>query len=183
MLDEIIVKHCAPTLAGLKTGNLFAYEYENNKELDVELHKWNYILNEKGIFIVSIRRKNGRALIYVYRRKQLERELSRKEIIEFLFENGYISESMESCLYCLAKRLEADGAFPHEIGVFLGYPLADIKAFIENKGANCKCTGCWKVYTDEHEARKTFEKYKKCTDVYCNKIAEGIDITRLTIAV
>ena len=26
-------------------------------------------------------------------------------------------------------------------------------------------------------------KYKKCMDIYCNKIAEGIDITRFTVAV
>ena len=41
--------------------------------------------------------------------------------------------------------------FPHEIGIFLGYPLADVAGFIRNKGRNCKCIGTWKVYGDAFE--------------------------------
>ena len=74
------------------------------------------------------------------------------------------------------------GQFPHEIGVFLDYPLADVKGFIENGGKNCKCCGCWKVYCDECGAKKTFSKYKKCREVYCRLWKSGCkSISQLTV--
>ena len=82
----------------------------------------------------------------------------------------------------LSLRLRENSEFPHEIGLFLGYPLADVKGFIENKGRNCKCSGCWKVYEDEEKAQKLFIKYRKCTDIYCQKLKEGTSILRLTVA-
>ena len=33
MSEEQVVRNCAPTLAGLKTGNLFACPYENREDL------------------------------------------------------------------------------------------------------------------------------------------------------
>ena len=33
MSEKHIVQNCAPTLAGLKTGNIFQYPYENKQEL------------------------------------------------------------------------------------------------------------------------------------------------------
>ena len=56
--------------------------------------------------------------------------------------------------------------FPHEIGIFLGYPLADVTGFINNKGRNCKCIGTWKVYGDASSASKAFARFNKCSDVY-----------------
>lgn len=56
--------------------------------------------------------------------------------------------------------------FPHEIGIFLDYPLQDVKGFIENKGKNSKYNGLWKVYGDKDASMKLFEKYRKCISVY-----------------
>ena len=52
-----------------------------------------------------------------------------------------------------ASTLSGSCAFPHEIGLFLGYPFEDVMGFIENKGENYLCSGCWKVYSCEQDAR------------------------------
>lgn len=70
--------------------------------------------------------------------------------------------------------------FPHEIGVFLGYPLKDVVGFIQNKGKNCKCCGCWKVYSDECEARKKFARYEKCKTIYMSMFQRGKSVLQLT---
>jgi len=83
------------------------------------------------------------------------------------------------------KDLDARGrtfCFPHEIGVFLGYPLEDVLGFIENGGRNCLSCGCWKVYSNECEALKAFERYEKCRAVYQRLFASGCPLTRLTVA-
>ena len=33
MPDEMIIRHCAPTLAGMKTGNMFTYHFKDSSEL------------------------------------------------------------------------------------------------------------------------------------------------------
>ena len=74
------------------------------------------------------------------------------------------------------------GDFPHEVGLFLSYPPEDVKGFIENRAANAKCTGVWKVYGDERQARQTFAKYKKCTQVYCERWQSGSGLDKLAVA-
>ena len=39
--------------------------------------------------------------------------------------------------------------------------VEDVIAFIENKGKNCLCCGCWKCYTNACAAQKAFDKARK----------------------
>lgn len=80
------------------------------------------------------------------------------------------------------KSLSEGREFPHEIGLFLGYPIEDVKGFIENKAECAKCVGCWKVYGDEEKAQKAFDKYKKCERVYRQQWSNGRPLVKLTVA-
>ena len=84
------------------------------------------------------------------------------------------------CVTRLMKLLREGGEFPHEIGLFLGYPPEDVEGFIENSH-ECKMSGFWKVYGDVHSAELLFEKYKKCMKVYCEQWKNGKTIERLTV--
>ena len=83
----------------------------------------------------------------------------------------------------LAGKLQGNCEFPHEIGLFLGYPPEDVKGFIENHAKNYKFTGYWKVYGDEAEAKKLFDRYRKCTQLYTRLWHGGRTVERLTVAV
>lgn len=140
-------------------------------------------MSEKGIELILLRKRDNRALIYVCRRKKLCEDLSKDGVAEFLREFGYCSTDADYSINRLKTRISESFDFPHEIGVFLGYPLDDVKGFIENAGANSKCTGCWKVYCNECEAVKIFEKYKKCREVYSRLWHSGArNILELTVA-
>ncbi|MFI3326935.1 MAG: DUF3793 family protein [Clostridia bacterium] len=182
MSIEMLVKHCAPTLAGMKVGNLVSYSFDDIQNFKSDINKRNKLLNVKGIYFVVLKIKGNTSLVYVYRKSQLEEILKNEEVRQFLKEKGYESFDIESCFDVLKIHL-INKDFPHEIGVFLGYPLEDIKAFIKYKGMNYKVVGCWKSYTDEDQAKKIFAKYKKCTQVYCDRYAKGFDITRLALCV
>ena len=86
------------------------------------------------------------------------------------------------CLRRLFERLRTSEAFPHEIGLFLGYPPEDVEGFIAQRTC-AKCVGCWKVYGDVERAQRLFARYAHCTDIYLRKFAQGRDIERLTVAV
>ena len=110
------------------------------------------------------------------------RDLRHGTAERILKERGYCTDTSEKCVVQLIRRLCEYEEFPHEIGLFLGYPPEDVCGFIENKAGGCKCAGCWKVYGDADAARKTFAKYKKCSGVYAALYANGTSIERLTVA-
>jgi len=166
MLDKMLVEYCAPTLSSLKTANMFSYEFSSNCELESTVQTWNSKLGKKGISLHILHRHTQRAVIYVCRNSKLACDLSNRSIQKFLAQFGYTDFTPESCIRLLKERFAQAHAFPHEIGLFLGYPLADVVGFIENTGQNYICMGCWKVYCNECEAIKLFEMYKKCRDVY-----------------
>ncbi len=181
MSEHLLVTHCSPTLAGMKTGNLFNCKCCCSKQLNTVVSEWNRMLNPKGVYIKVLRFEKEHALVYVYRKTKLENEINCSEIKEFLKSQGYECGCLERMLDMLSERLRTGSDFPHEIGVFLGYPFDDVKGFIENRGKNFKSVGTWKVYGNECTAKKTFSKYKKCTDVYCKRFKEGSDLLRLTV--
>lgn len=182
MSEALLVQHCSPTLAGIKTGNLISCPFANKKEMMECVRCWNRRFTKKGLRVLPMRFQNGRALIYVYRPARLAKDLQDDMAEQLLQERGYCTETSERCVVHLIKRLCEYEEFPHEIGLFLGYPPEDVYGFIENKADSCKCVGCWKVYGDAQSAQKTFAKYKKCTNVYCAQYAKGKSIERLTVA-
>lgn len=181
MTVDLIIRHCSPTLAGLKVGNLFSFRFESQRQLYREMHQRNKKLNSKGIYFEVLRKCDSCALVYVYRKNQLIQELNRYEVKEFMRSYGYTGGELESYIQTLKEHLKYE-QFPHEIGLFLGYPLYDVKCFIKNKGYNSKLVGVWKVYGDEHEAEKTFARFRKCSLIYSKKLSQGFDITQLTVA-
>lgn len=182
MVEKKMIEHCAPALAGLKTANMFNYKFSSINTLLEELHEINRKLNRKGVFAEVLKIKESRALIYVYRKKRLEADLQKEGVEKLLRQYGYQNCELEYCLTQLKKRLAEYDCFPHEIGVFLDYPLADVIGFIEHGGKNCKCCGVWKVYSNECETQALFARYKKCTEVYLKVFAKGRTLTQLTVA-
>ncbi len=182
MIEKFLVAHCSPTLANLKTANLFNFRYVSEDKLNYQIEKWNGELNPKGVTIAVLRIKSGDALIYVYREGKLEADLKRDGVEDFLTKMGYDDFTVNSAIQKLSNRFSFNDEFPHEIGLFLGYPLGDVKGFVENKGRASKCAGCWKVYDNECKTVKLFEKFKKCRAIYWRLFQNGTSITRLTVA-
>ena len=140
MSEENVVRLCAPTLAGIKTGSLFPCPYECRETLLTEIRRYNQVLVPKGT-------------------------------------------GSEQCLMQLIERLRAYDEFPHEIGLFLSYPPEDVKGFIEHHAADFKYAGLWKVYGDEQRARDLFAKYRRCTEIYCERLHAGLSIAQLAVNV
>ena len=178
MIRKALVEYCAPTLAGIKTGNIFSVRNDHT-DVNGEIRELNGILVSRGLRLVPMRNTGNRTLIYLYRPKRLRRDLGNPGAIEILKEKGYSCGNSDGCLAELVRHLKSDDDFPHEIGLFLGYPPSDVKGFMEDPCKGVKCIGYWKVYSNECEARKTFEKYKKCTAIYhkesqCGKPLEAL---------
>ena len=180
-MEELIVRHCAPTLAGMKAGSLFGYRFASHSSLLQEVSRCQELLKGKGITLSVVQIQNHRALIYVYRPNLLRNHWQCPEVRSFMERYGYHTANPEQAIQILTRRLQTQVGFPHEIGLFLGYPFADVQGFIQNKGKNCKCCGCWKVYCNEQQAKQQFERFAKCTQVYCKCFLEGTPISKLAV--
>ncbi|MCR5214423.1 MAG: DUF3793 family protein [Eubacterium sp.] len=184
MSDEMIIEYCSPTLAGIKTGNLFSCEYSDYSLLVKDLRRVNSIFINKGIKAIPIGCLNHRALIYIYRPSFLEKDLCDKDASILLKELGYDVENSMSCIKCLSNKLKgikSNKEFPHEIGLFLGYPFEDVKGFIDHQGECSKCIGCWKVYGDVPKAEDIFNRYKRCTKDYVSRFKMGMTLDQLAV--
>lgn len=186
--ETVMLEQCSPVLAGLKAAGLFRYETADRADLVHRVKNWNAQLNAKGLRVSVLKEcaRTRQYLVYVYRESRLRAELARPEVRAFLAREGYRlpadPEHCEPLLKQLSTRLCCGREFPHEIGVFLGYPLADVVGFIENRGQNFTCCGCWKAYGDADAAQKHFEQLKKCTAVYLRLFNSGTPIFRLAVA-
>lgn len=71
-------------------------------------------------------------MIFLYHQEQLEQLLADSVRIAFLKAYGYGKECLEEKLKILSlhmkKYYNKTGEFPHEIGVFLGYPQGGLPA-------------------------------------------------------
>lgn len=182
MLENRLIEYCAPTLAGIKSANLFNYQFLSKMNVIKELEEVNRKLNERGVYVEAVLWKENYALIYTYRRTHLARDLRKSGVRELLLQYGYRNTDVDSCIRHLKKRLYKYDCFPHEIGVFLGYPLEDVIGFIHYQGRECKFSGLWKVYGDEGETKKLFEKLQKCTRIYLQVFSEGRSISQMTVS-
>ena len=134
MSDETVIRCCAPTLAAIKTGSLFNCTFDSRKEMTDSLRAINQCLLPKGVCALPLRYRDGKALIYLYRPAMLEKDLSDPVAAGILKENGYPSDNSSRRIAWLIRRLRESDTFPHEIGLFLGYPAVDVRGFIRHGG-------------------------------------------------
>ncbi|MCR4692005.1 MAG: DUF3793 family protein [Lachnospiraceae bacterium] len=182
MSEELIIEHCSPTLAGIKTGSLFSVRVADEKDLIRQLRDLNRTLQRKGLKILMLQKTETYALIYLYRPERLKNDLKDPLALNILQKKGYITESPEQCIGQLAGRLKNDDVFPHEIGLFLGYPPPDVEGFIKHPRKGVKCCGFWKVYSDPETAEKTFKRFRMCTKAYHEMNKQGKSLAQLAVA-
>lgn len=180
MLDNILAKHCAPALAGIKPSNIVSCFKEENSNITQDVKELNEKLNQKDIYIEVLCECPKRFLLIVYRKKKLTEHLQNKDVKEFLHSYGYdYGYSLQDYLKQLSERIKCNEDFPHEIGAFLGYPLKDVYGFIEFKGKDCLYIGEWKVYSDLENAKKTFCRYKNCKKALVERVEKGQSLEQI----
>lgn len=168
-LERLLALHTSPAICGIKASNLICIDYDESLYNEIEELNRKY---SKLCFYV-LKKTDSKVLILVYRKNVFEKLLYKEDRISFLNELGYDTSSIDNMLIDLKKKLTFKD-FPHEIGVFLGYDLDDIKSFIDGK--KCIYVGYWQVYSKLNEKLETFNKYTKCRECVINLIDRGFPL-------
>ena len=67
MLDEMMVRYCAPTLAGIKTGNLMNCTCADRESFLETVNNMAQRLASRGICVMPFTMSRDRILIYIFR--------------------------------------------------------------------------------------------------------------------
>ncbi len=171
--EQTLAFHCAPAMAGIKSADLISWPGASEETCEM-IERFALRMEHTGICFKVLCFCRGRSLILVYRRGRLEQQLARNEVRVLLEQDGYpVERGMEAMLDFLAKRMLECADFPHEVGLFLGYPVEDVEGFRKNDGREFKFCGLWKVYSDEERARECFHRYACCRKALCRRVEGG----------
>lgn len=167
---------CAPVLKGSKVANIMTVTRE-------EFSQIGSLLYGTGILWRALDVKGDKIILYLYREKALRAYLNQEKVLAFLAQNGYEKAGLLKMLERLAMRLwQYDRGmceYPHEMGVFLGYPLEDVTGFMENDGKNYAYLGYWKVYHDVPGAIRMFERYDREREQAVEELVRGRSIREI----
>jgi len=119
------------------------------------------LLSGTGLTALELIDRGDSMLIYLYRIDLLREIMSRRGVTIILGRQGYQPDDLQGTLHQLRERLQS-GAFPHEIGIFLGYPLKDVLAFMGQIRLAFSCQGPWKIYGDPVPSLELACRYREC---------------------
>ena len=167
-------RNCGITYAGIKPASMVSIS-GSGRQTAKQITD-NFI--KKGFSAEELKRTDDKSVLLVYGEVALKEVLFSKENKEFLKGYGYNYSTVSEAVETLKSRMK-NKDFPHEIGVFLGYALDDVKGFIESPCKGVKVLGYWKVYSDEKSAIEKFSRYKKCSDCITRRMECGESLSEI----
>lgn len=178
-LKFLIVSQCAPFLKRMRAATIITIPNSRKVQMDS-------LLKETDITWKELEEETEKSVCILYRESDLKELLGRPENRHILCRNGYPEQGAANFIGIqvdeLKKRMNLfaeKGKFPHEIGVFLGYPAKDVEQFIEQKGQNYKMNGYWKVYDDVVGACRIFSSYEHARLCAVNELLLGYDLKEI----
>lgn len=175
-VEKQMVLQCAPVMTGLKPSNLLIVQ--NGYVMQVKR-----LLENTNLLSIVLWNGENQAIIFIYDEVLLADTYRNIQVKEFLNQLGYGGLELSLALKKLASRYtnyrRGGLDFPHEMGIFLGYPVNDVIGYIENAGKNDLYTGYWKVYHNVEEAVALFEKFDQAREKLVELMFSGLTVREI----
>lgn len=168
-----IVYHLAPVLEMHRPAVLINL-HEKGRRLFTLWEENKHIFFPAGgkLSFCELRKTEKSVCVLLYDLHLLGLLFNRVSFRAFLGSFGYRQATPSDALSYLQKRFQQESC-PHEVGAFIGIPLADILGFIVNKGKGYLAYGCWKVYHDPCGARAVFSRCEEAKTRFLDFIRRG----------
>jgi len=170
-----VATQCAPVLLGLKMSNILI-THPNNRSAVKEMFQ------ETKLDVFPMVENKERSIFLIFDKSWLQAYVRQEENASFLVEMGYHERELVGKIKHMAHEyagfLAGERSFPHEMGIFLGYPLADVRGFMIHQGKNYLYAGYWKVYQNVEQAKIIFESYDRARKWLCELVQNGVFMGR-----
>jgi len=167
-LTAHLLLECAEVLAGVKPANLISLGNRSqlcgrNLYRLWQLHHEEIATRLGNLNIMVLQTRQRALLLLSYNSAHLERHLAHAGIRTLLHRAGYEAySSTEALLGELKRRIENHDSFPHEIGLFIGYPAKDVAAFMGLVKLPFACQCLWKIYGNPVQSLDLAERFRCC---------------------
>lgn len=177
-LDQIMIQCGAPSLCGIKPGNMFTVSQKRYSASRIRF--WKKIYFKQGILLKAFKTSNNLVMIFSYNLIWIRQILDDPFVKAYLRGKDYpVDKGSFAVLNRLFKNLKNSRGFPHEVGIFLGYPLEDVICFERMQGKDCKYCGYWKSYSNPEEAKVCCCKYNNCSQMCKKWFDEGLSVPQI----
>lgn len=178
-LTAHLMLECSEVLAGVKPANLISL-VNRKRPCGRNLYQlWQSFTNDMELrfphltFMV-LQTTMHASLLLCYNRTHLEHHLSHAGIRVLLCKSGYAAEaSCDALLEELYQRISQNNTFPHEIGLFIGYPTKDVAAFMGLVKLPFACQRLWKIYGNPEQSLDLAEQFRCCRQNMCDLLMSG----------
>lgn len=176
-LASFLALELAEVLQGAKPANLVCLA---NKERSCGRNLYQLwkqhgpaLLERSGLEVRILDDRGSSLLLLLYSREALSALLAQKNVRVILGKAGYRETgSFDRVLDELETRVVGEG-FPHEIGVFLGYPLKDVVGFMGWVPLAFTCQGPWKIFGKPEQSLRLAECHRECRSRMSSLLAAG----------
>lgn len=154
-----ILELLGPVILGSKPSeilNISSKDKEKNIKIkDIEL----FFNNCSRISYEIIHKGNGSIRVLFINKEALQLKLENKKCLNFLKFIGYPTNyNLDQYINVLMDKLKEED-FPHEIGIFLGYPLKDVVGFMGYGKYEFYKTKYWKIYGDPEISAEVYNRF------------------------
>lgn len=172
-LASFIALETAEVLAGHKPANLV--RLINRPQLcgrnlyRLWQHYGRQLLDGSPLEACCCRENEREILLLFYRPQLLERRICGHSGRAFLDRCGYPLDGFRAMLDELANRFR-DQSIPHEVGVFLGYPLKDVAAFLGWNDSPFTCQRGWKIFGKARRSLALADRYQSSRNLMSDRL-------------
>ncbi|HTG82619.1 MAG TPA: DUF3793 family protein [Geobacteraceae bacterium] len=178
-LASFLALESAEIIAGIKPGNLVNVTNRLRPCGRTPYLLWHAhgaeLLAETGLEGLVLRDRGDSLLLYLYKPALLQELLLRTPVATILRHCHYPEPADLTATLAQLKERLTDATFPHEIGIFLGYPLKDVLAFMGRIRLPFACQGPWKVYGKPEQSLELADRYRHCRCRMAMRLQECAD--------
>ena len=130
------------------------------------------LLEKSGLVGRELVDRGDSLLLLVYAPELLDALLQRPATRAMLHRADYVQTAEPMAVLAeLQERCQAGEDFPHEIGIFLGYPLKDVAAFLGWAAIPFTVQGPWKIYGQPEKSLDLAATHQHCRERMVHKLA------------
>ena len=182
-IENFLLMNISQVLAGIKPASTVCLK----RSKDGSYNKWiKYgidFIAFIGLQFIELRKSRELVILLIYNENKLKESIFKSENKIFLQKLGYDkSNDIKYYINKLKERYELYHC-PHELGLFLGIPIKDVKDFMNCTKKQCLLCKYWKVYNDDNAAKQVFSLYDKVKMHTYNEILKGSNSRSLAFSI
>src|SRR5512133_47443 len=162
-----LLLECSEVLAGIKPANLISL-VNRPRSCGRNLYQlWDTYHGEltdrlAKICFKVLKTSDRARLLFCYNPEHLDHHLPHSGIRAILAKTGYDTSQGSTALVSeLCNRIKKSDVFPHEIGLFIGYPAKDVAAFMGMINLPFTCQGPWKIYGEPGQSLYLADSFRR----------------------